>query len=95
MDNEMIERVAEAIYNDTKSNYKEFEPYSELYPRTKSIYIMHARAAIKVMREPTEKMTMAGCECNPTQWNKNTDLGFAADVANAVWIYMIDAILND
>lgn len=77
----MIERVAEAIYNDTKSNYKEFEPYSELYPRTKSIYIMHARSAIKAMREPTNKMLEAvplDCRAHYIIYNK-----------------MIDAILND
>lgn len=84
MDNEMIERVAEAIYNDTKSNYKEFEPYSELYPRTKSIYIMQARAAIKAMREPTEKMLEAG-------------ITRAKTVTGAVNCYqaMIDVIIND
>jgi hypothetical protein len=48
MDNEMINRVAEAIYNDTKSNYI-----------LKHTYISHAIAAIKAMREPTEMMLTA------------------------------------
>lgn len=86
MDNKMIERVAEAIYNNTKNNYnnyKEFEPYSELYPRTKSIYIVHAKAAIQAMREPTEKMREAGCDIGPDRSPE--------EYYNA----MIDAILND
>lgn len=54
-----------------------------------------ARAAIKAMREPTQKMEIAGCEANPTEWNDPTDEIFIADVTKKVYQAMIDAVLND
>ena len=41
--------------------------------------------------KPTETMIEAGCDNNPTQWNEGTDLGFAADVANDVYVGMVRA----
>jgi hypothetical protein len=38
-------------------------------------------------------MIEAGCEHNPTQWNEGTDLGFAADVANDVYVAMVRSAL--
>jgi hypothetical protein len=44
-----------------------------------------------VPTKPTPAMIEAGCEQNPTQWNEGTDLGFAADVANDVYVAMVSA----
>lgn len=44
-----------------------------------------------VPAKPTPAMIEAGCEQNPTQWNEGTDLGFAADVANDVYVAMVRA----
>lgn len=41
--------------------------------------------------EPTDAMIEVGCENNPTQWNEGTDSGFAADVANDVYVSMVRA----
>lgn len=41
--------------------------------------------------EPTRAMIEAGCEHNPTQWNDRTDDGFSADVANDVYVAMVNA----
>ncbi len=46
---------------------------------------------VVVPREPTAEMIIAGCENNPTQWSDGTDDGFAADVANDVYLAMIAA----
>jgi len=42
---------------------------------------------------PTQAMIEAGCDNNPTQWNDTTDNGFAADVANDVYVSMVRAAL--
>lgn len=47
-----------------------------------------------VPKEPTQEMIIAGCENNPTQWNEDTDDGFAADVANDVYRAMVSAAQN-
>jgi len=38
---------------------------------------------------PTQAMIEAGCDSNPTSWNEETDDGFAADVANDVYVAMV------
>lgn len=40
---------------------------------------------------PDESMIEVGCENNSTQWDEGTDLGFAADVANDVYVSMVRA----
>lgn len=41
--------------------------------------------------EPTDEMVEVGCDNNSTQWNEGTDNGFAADVANDVYVSMVRA----
>jgi hypothetical protein len=40
---------------------------------------------------PTPRMVEVGCDNNPTQWNDGTPDGFAADVANDVYVSMVRA----
>ena len=40
---------------------------------------------------PTAEMIEVGCENNPTQWNDGTPDGFAADVANDIYVSMVRA----
>jgi hypothetical protein len=40
---------------------------------------------------PDQDMLEVGCDSNPTQWNPGTDLGFAAEVANDVYVSMVRA----
>jgi hypothetical protein len=41
--------------------------------------------------EPTAEMIETGCDNNPTMFNEDTDDGFAADVANDVYVAMVRA----
>lgn len=87
MDNEIIERVAEAIYNRRMNHYKEIPvKFAELFPRTKSPYIADAKAAIKAMREPTEKMEDAAYEGEALEEGSS---------AYGCWQLMIDSIINE
>lgn len=54
MSNEMIERVARAIYNNADPTCEWDEALN------RDIYFTVAKAAIAVMREPTEEMLDAG-----------------------------------
>jgi hypothetical protein len=98
---EMVEKAAEALAScvhpgrATSPNY-----WSDwVSSMDKDGFRKEARAAllaaladhVVVPREPTRAMIEAGCENNPTQWNDNTDDGFAADVANDVYRAMISA----
>lgn len=97
MDNEMIERVAEAIcnsrqtlrYNGTISTKWRAPEMSKGYIED---CITFAKAAIKAMREPTEKM-MISAE------NKYAELLTFSDKEESgsylVWQSMIDAIINE
>jgi hypothetical protein len=40
---------------------------------------------------PTARMIEVGCDNNPTQWNEGTPDGFAADVANDIYVSMVRA----
>lgn len=40
---------------------------------------------------PTARMIEIGCDNNPTMWNDGTPDGFAADVANDVYVSMVRA----
>lgn len=55
--NDMIERVAEAICNQT---FRESGPFlwKRASPKFKSEYLSRARAAIVAMREPTEEYVL-------------------------------------
>lgn len=77
MDNEMIERVALAI----QEKRAEFQ-----HMPLASIYGVLAEAAIKAMREPTEKML------EPVT---NADGFFKLDDPQQAWYKMIDAIINE
>jgi len=88
--NEMIERVARALYAADGLKHAavnvSLEESWEMSPRYHEQYRLKAKVAIKAMREPTEAMLNAGL--SPT-W-KWIDEG-----ADDVWIRMIDAALAD
>ncbi|MBN8954999.1 MAG: hypothetical protein J0H17_00065, partial [Rhizobiales bacterium] len=42
-----------------------------------------------VPKEPTELMLIAGCEANPTEWNKGTPDTFPTSVAKSIWDAML------
>ncbi len=85
MDNEMIERVAEGLWENDKwhSNFKSINKNHMLWHK-KKYFIEQARAAIKAMREPTENMCYAG----------DADAG-NVNRAKACYQSMIDCIIND
>ena len=88
MDNEMIERVAEAIF---KKRYEADGTYRLLKwadYKGKDFYLEDAKAAIKAMRDPTEKMCNQGAMEMPDYDPTNDD-------AKTCWINMIDAVIND
>ncbi len=72
--NEMIERVAKAMHQ----SHGILLPYDLLSERQKEPLLIHAKAAITAMREPTEKMIFAPDRSG----NKE------------IWQAMIDAALN-
>lgn len=43
---------------------------------------------------PTPRMIEVGCDNNPTQWNDGTPDGFAADVANDVYVAMVRSVIK-
>lgn len=86
MDNEMIERVARAILKDagileTKDTLGTASRYSIV--------------AIKAMREPTEKMLLAGEEAVSNCFSLEPGEGLDEPPAPAAWEAMIDAVIND
>jgi len=52
---------------------------------------LEADGFVIVPKVPTEKMIIVGCENNPTLWTEETDDGFAAIVANDVFVSMVRA----
>lgn len=62
--------------------------WHHLTEEAKIEYLGYARAAIKAMREPTEKMTRVGGMFLP-------DYDPSDDDAKDCWQNMIDAVLND
>jgi hypothetical protein len=40
---------------------------------------------------PTARMIEVGCDNNPTMWNEGTPDGFAAEVANDIYVSMVRA----
>lgn len=73
MDNEMIERCAKAV---ALTHWPDDSRYKN--------YIPAVKAAIKAMREPTEKMIDAA--------RKQV---FVEDSPTSIYIAMIDAVIND
>lgn len=90
MDNEMIERVAKAIF---EKRYEAAGTYQNLKwedYKGKEFYMEDARQAIKAMREPTEKMVDKG------GYTYSTGDGMILDqAAKECWQTMIDCIVND
>lgn len=87
MDNEMIERCAEALENRFKTIIAEtagmlFEETKVNLPNRK-LWADYTVTIIKAMREPTEKMLKA---------NINPELTYSNDM---VWEAYIDCILNN
>lgn len=58
---EMIERVANAIYNADGSDMP-LVPWDDLGPDVREIYLYNARAAIAAMRDPDEVMVQRAYE---------------------------------
>lgn len=86
MDNEMIERVAKAIFT---KRYEEHGTYKNLKwetYRAKEFYLEDARQAIKAMREPTEKILSAGAYYSTAQSGVYD--------CDDVWKSMIDAVIE-
>lgn len=77
----MIERVAQAIYEDR--NGRGCIPWNKRPAAHKAPYLSDARAAIEAMREPTETMVTAGLRSGPEGYVKGD------------WYFMIDAALKE
>lgn len=95
MTESMIERIAEAIYND------DFEgapptPFSEREADVVVAYLSNARAALEALKVPTEAMLDAAEDTN--KGGGVTDQGGAEpDIYDVwtVWQAMIDAALSE
>lgn len=86
---EMIERVAEAIYNNwanypTCSVSKSWQETCDKLPAQANDFRRKAKAAIQAMREPTEEMIKAGEHYMEIYSN-----------GGGVWQAMIGAALNE
>lgn len=81
MDNEMIERVAEAL---TGSKLDTWHPNVQAQLKEQALNV------IKTMREPTEKMLDAGADIDI-----NDEYRIGTSVTQLVWQSMIDSITND
>lgn len=100
MDNEMIERVAKGMFCHLSTNRNPSQNWDQLILNPQHfLTIAHyknlAIAAIKAMREPTEKMIEAGREAISSCYSLAPGEGFDEEPAPIVWTEMIDAILND
>lgn len=83
MDNEMIERVIKASFDCwAKDKGKNFV-VTDLSDSEYSFAVKHAIAIIKAMREPTEKMLIAGSKIDTETLEWDT------------WQAMIDAVISD
>lgn len=71
----MIERAARAIYE--RRNGAGCKPWSLQTKAHKAPYIDDAKAAIKAMREPTEKMLAAGSMASGEQYCDMIDAALA------------------
>lgn len=60
--NDMIERVAEALWSADaeRCHSKRREPWSDVSESVKDDWRFNARAAIQAMREPTDEMVSSG-----------------------------------
>lgn len=89
MDNEMIDKVAKACYDKYNENLiPELEGLWEDLPEDYKFRLKEGIiAAIKAMREPTEKMKYHS--------NYNVDEFISYDDADKIYTAYIDAILND
>lgn len=92
--NEMVERVARAMWESMRLEYDQMVPWEEaqdnndeLGPARRQLRLM-ARAAIAAMREPTEEMFRAAEEV------VDPDDRFSFSFAEC-WRAMIDAVLAE
>ena len=85
---EMVERVARAVYEVAPIGVRLWE---DAPGATRDHWCRVARAAIAAMREPTEKMVMAG---GVQLLNRGEYEPTAADGANDIWCAMIDVELK-
>lgn len=92
----MIERVAIALANNFKAQVEANAdmPFAEtkVSMPTELIWITYAVAAIKAMREPTEKMMV---EMERAEPQLECFLEKEKSPSYLVWIAAIDAIIND
>lgn len=87
MDNEMIERVIKASFDCWKEDKGKSHFIVEYLSSSEYTFaVKHAKAVIKAMREPTEKMLDNGHI--KADWN-------AKETINLIYTTMINAILND
>lgn len=84
MSNEMVKRVAKAIYDAENGDPNHPNPH---FVEGWKLYERHARAAIEAMREPTEEMVFRGAlvASNPLDSKKQA----------RVFSAMVDAALQD
>lgn len=85
MTESMIERVAKAIWQAELVHHFNVT-FEDLIESEKEQFLQYARAAIEVMREPTDRMLEAG-------WPHTADPCWKEDVARA-WDAMINAALQ-
>lgn len=86
-DQEMILRISKSLFENSDYNWSwaSTKNYNKLMEHQKEIINNLVKAAIKAMRDPTEKMLEAG----------DNLLNDTVECSTNVWQSMIDAILND
>ncbi|HLX18470.1 MAG TPA: hypothetical protein VKS24_25055 [Bradyrhizobium sp.] len=88
--NEMVERVAEAIY---KTDPVGVRPWQDAPISNRDDCLACARAAIAAMREPTEAMVEAG-EAEMYEHHEKPE-DWTLENTKTAWMMMIDAALAD
>lgn len=93
----MTEKVARAIYTDTRTRIPHYREWDDLNKLSQGIYLSLAKAAIKAMREPSEEMIEAGTkEIIAEEYTAARSKRTKLKIASSVFYYnMIDAALEE
>ena len=98
MTESMVEKVARAIWEETRTKWDERE-IAGTTAGTRANYKRIASAAMKAMREPTKEMIYAGDSVSEDAgeiWEPSAGISYdGPQCGRDVWLAMIDAALDE